>query len=227
MKIPYPADYVSNQQGVTAITKTPLMPGDTVVGYSLGSMVISTYLANNTPPPGVNFILLGNTSSFNGLFAAIGLLPLLGRAPRRTAHDRCGAASPPGSSSATSWTFSRAVRVGTRLKNWKTKPTVVRRFGVSSSAGRPLSSDPATRSCCGGRRLDTADEVQERRLARAGRSQQDNERPAWIARLTSRRAWTAASPSPYRFDTSSRRTTPRARRSSRLPLSSAGPRRIS
>ena len=83
-KIPYPAAYVSNQQGVTAITQTPLMPGDTVLGYSLGSVVISTSLANNTPPPGVKFILLGNTSSFNGLFAAIGLLPLLGGIPADT-----------------------------------------------------------------------------------------------------------------------------------------------
>jgi hypothetical protein len=83
-KIPYPANYVSNQQGVTAITETPLMPGDTVLGFSLGSVVISTYLANNTPPPGVNFILLGNTSNPNGLFAATGLLPLFGGIPANT-----------------------------------------------------------------------------------------------------------------------------------------------
>ena len=87
-KIPYPADYVSNQQGVTAITKTQLMPGRAAPGYSLGSMVISTYLANNTPPPGVNFILLGNTSSFNGLFGGDWPAAVIGWHPRR--HPKPG-----------------------------------------------------------------------------------------------------------------------------------------
>jgi PE-PPE domain len=77
-KIPYPADGLSDQQGVTAITETPLTAGDTVLGYSLGSVVASAYLNANTPPPGVNFILLADTSNPNGLFAATGLLPLFG-----------------------------------------------------------------------------------------------------------------------------------------------------
>jgi hypothetical protein len=36
--------------------------------------------------------------------------------------------------------FSSAVSVGTRLKDWKTKPTSSRRIRVSSSSESPLSS---------------------------------------------------------------------------------------
>jgi hypothetical protein len=77
-KIPYPADVLSDQQGVTAITETPLKAGDIVLGFSLGSVVTSAYLNANTPPRGVKFILLGDTSNRNGYLAATGLLPLFG-----------------------------------------------------------------------------------------------------------------------------------------------------
>jgi PE-PPE domain-containing protein len=92
-KIPYPADIVSNAQGVAALASAPLKAGDIVLGYSLGSVVISAYLNSHTPPPGVEFILLGDTSNPNGLLAATGLLPLFGggippspRAPRPRSH---------------------------------------------------------------------------------------------------------------------------------------------
>ena len=77
-KIPYPADIVSNAQGVAALASAPLKAGDIVLGFSLGSVVTSAYLNSHTPPPGVKFILLGDTSNPNGLLAATGLLPLFG-----------------------------------------------------------------------------------------------------------------------------------------------------
>jgi hypothetical protein len=40
-KIPYPADFLSNAQGVVASASAPLRAGDTVLGYSLGSAVAS------------------------------------------------------------------------------------------------------------------------------------------------------------------------------------------
>ncbi len=92
-KIPYPADTVSNAQGVAALASAPLKAGDIVLGFSLGSVVTSAYLNSHTPPPGVKFILLGDTSNPNGLLAATGLLPLFGggippspRAPRPRPH---------------------------------------------------------------------------------------------------------------------------------------------
>ncbi len=50
-----------------------------------------------------------------------------------------------GAMSVTSWTFSRAVRLGTRLKNWKTKPTRSRRKSVRSRSDRePRSVSPTS-----------------------------------------------------------------------------------
>jgi hypothetical protein len=71
-KIPYPATGLNNQQGVNAIAATPLQSGDVVVGVSNGSAVISTYLAQNKPPTGVKFILLGDTASYNAIHDSIG-----------------------------------------------------------------------------------------------------------------------------------------------------------
>lgn len=65
VKIPYPADGFHDQDGANAIAATPLRAGDTVMGFSLGSQVISLYLGQNTPPPGVRFILLGDTFARN------------------------------------------------------------------------------------------------------------------------------------------------------------------
>jgi hypothetical protein len=65
VKVPYPADGMHNDQGVTALTATPFRAGDTVLGFSLGSQVISLYLAQHTPPPGVRFVLLGDTFARN------------------------------------------------------------------------------------------------------------------------------------------------------------------
>lgn len=65
VKVRYPADGLHNDDGVTAIARAPLHAGDTVLGFSLGSQVISLYLAQRTPPPGVRFILLGDTFARN------------------------------------------------------------------------------------------------------------------------------------------------------------------
>lgn len=64
-KIPYPADGFHNQDGANAIANTPLRPGDTVLGFSLGTQVVSLYLGQHVPPPGVRFILLGDTFARN------------------------------------------------------------------------------------------------------------------------------------------------------------------
>lgn len=65
VKVPYPADGFHNAEGVTALANTPLRAGDTVLGFSLGSQVISLYLAQYTAPPGVRFVLLGDTFARN------------------------------------------------------------------------------------------------------------------------------------------------------------------
>jgi hypothetical protein len=70
VKVHYRADGLHNDEGVTAIAEAPLHAGDTVLGFSLGSQVISLYLAKRTPPPGVQFVLLGDTFARNDELAA-------------------------------------------------------------------------------------------------------------------------------------------------------------
>lgn len=65
VKLPYPADGLHNDAGSAAIASAPLRSGDTVLGFSLGSQVISLYLAQHTPPLGVRFVLLGDTFARN------------------------------------------------------------------------------------------------------------------------------------------------------------------
>jgi pimeloyl-ACP methyl ester carboxylesterase len=72
VKVPYPADGLHNDAGVAALANAPLQSGDTVLGFSLGSQVISAYLAQHTPPPGVRFVLLGDTFARNDQFVAAG-----------------------------------------------------------------------------------------------------------------------------------------------------------
>ena len=72
VKIPYPADGLHNAQGVAAIAKTPLQSGDTVMGFSLGAQVVALYLAQNSPPPGVRFVMLGDTPTHNSQMVALG-----------------------------------------------------------------------------------------------------------------------------------------------------------
>ncbi len=71
-KVPYPADGLHNDAGVAALAGTALHSGDTVVGFSLGSQVLSLYLAQHTPPPGVRFVLLGDTFARNDQFVSTG-----------------------------------------------------------------------------------------------------------------------------------------------------------
>jgi hypothetical protein len=72
VKVPYIADGLHNDAGVAALANTPLRAGDTVLGFSLGSQVISAYLARHEPPPGVRFVLLGDTFARNDQLAATG-----------------------------------------------------------------------------------------------------------------------------------------------------------
>jgi PE-PPE domain len=72
VKVPYPADGLHNDAGVAALANTAMHPGDTVLGFSLGSQVISLYLAQNTPPPGVRFVLLGDTFARNDQLVSLG-----------------------------------------------------------------------------------------------------------------------------------------------------------
>jgi hypothetical protein len=72
VKVPDPADGLHNDAGVAALADAPLHSGDTVLGFSLGSQVISLYLAQHTPPPGVRFVLLGDTFARNDQLVAAG-----------------------------------------------------------------------------------------------------------------------------------------------------------
>jgi PE-PPE domain len=72
VKVPYPADGLHNDAGVAALANTAFHPGDTILGFSLGSQVISLYLAQNTPPPGVRFVLLGDTFARNDQLVSMG-----------------------------------------------------------------------------------------------------------------------------------------------------------
>ncbi|MGB6206669.1 PE-PPE domain-containing protein [Mycobacterium sp.] len=72
VKVSYPADGAHNAQGVTALVNTPLHAGDTVLGFSLGSQVVALYLSKYTPPPGVRFILLGDTFTHNDQIDSLG-----------------------------------------------------------------------------------------------------------------------------------------------------------
>ena len=70
-------------------------------------------------------------------------------------------------SSAGSRTFSSAVRVGIRLKNWNTKPMWSRRKSVRSCAERRLRQVPSTKISPALGQVDARHEVQERALAAA------------------------------------------------------------
>ena len=72
VKVPYPADGFHNAAGVAALAKTPFQSGDTVMGFSLGAQVVALYLAQNRPPPGVRFVLLGDTFNHNDQMVFLG-----------------------------------------------------------------------------------------------------------------------------------------------------------
>lgn len=79
VKIPYPADGLHNQQGADAInTAAPsFKPGDTLMGFSLGTQVVSLFLSQHTLPAGVKVLLAGDTFAQNARFNATGVgIPL-------------------------------------------------------------------------------------------------------------------------------------------------------
>ena len=134
--------------------------------------------------------------------------------PTRSSSGVASAVAP--WSSAISSTFSRAVRVGIRLKNWKMKPTVSRRKAVLPSSSRASTSRPATITSprLGGSipPITLSSVVFPEPL---GPSRTTNS-CGQISRSTSRRAWTATSPLPYVL------ATPRRRTSGAVRLRSAG-----
>lgn len=73
-KVPYISDGLNNQGGADNINKLVLKgaikPGDTVMGFSLGSQVTALYLSQHTPPAGVRFILLAWTFQRNAQLVA-------------------------------------------------------------------------------------------------------------------------------------------------------------
>jgi hypothetical protein len=71
-KVPYPADGLHNQEGVDALARVPFKTGDTLMGFSLGTQVISMFLATHTLPAGVKVVLLGDTFWRNDQFLAQG-----------------------------------------------------------------------------------------------------------------------------------------------------------
>jgi hypothetical protein len=72
-KVPYPADGLHNQAGVDALARVPFKAGDTLMGFSLGTQVISQFLATHTLPGGVMVVLLGDTFWRNDQFLAHGV----------------------------------------------------------------------------------------------------------------------------------------------------------
>ena len=65
-------------------------------------------------------------------------------------------------------TFSAASRTGTRLKNWKMKPSFSRRSAVIPLSSRAVTSTPSTQALPAGRLVEPGEQVHQRRLARAG-----------------------------------------------------------
>ncbi len=99
-------------------------------------------------------------------------------------------------------TFSSADSTGSRLNVWKMKPIVRARRSASSSGVRPEVSRPSMKILPVGRRVDAADEVEQRRLA-AARGTGDREEHALLDAQGSPRA--APEPSGPRGGIASRR----------------------
>ncbi len=95
------------------------------------------------------------------------------RGPRSTAAARC---SP------------RASSTGSRLKDWKMKPTLSRRSSVRRLSSSVVSSTPSRRDACPSRPVEAGEDVHERRLARARRAHDRGERPRPETRSRRRRA---------------------------------------
>ena len=75
--------------------------------------------------------------------------------------------------------FSSAVRTGSRLKNWKTKPSLSRRSRVSSPSSSPVELLAVEEDAARGRFVEPGEDVHERRLARA-RGAHDRREPALL-----------------------------------------------
>ena len=92
--------------------------------------------------------------------------------------------------------FSRASSTGSRLKNWKTKPTLSRRSSVSSASSSAPRSTPSIDHGARGRAVEPGEAVHQRRLAGARRAHDRRQPPSGKPTVTPSSARTAASPSP-------------------------------
>jgi hypothetical protein len=91
--------------------------------------------------------------------------------------------------------FSSAVSIGSRLKNWKTKPMCSRRSCVSSLSSE-LGARAGDRDVAARRLVEAGEDVHERRLAGAGRPHDGRQLAFAHVSETPRSASTAVSPSP-------------------------------
>ena len=128
--------------------------------------------------------------------------------PVRAARASASAAGIPASRQGRAM-LSPRVSVGSRLKNWKTKPMRSRRSRVSASSSRPPTSRPSIARRPRVRPIHRAAQVQQRGLAAARRPHQGHEVAGFEGRARPR-----AAPSPARR---------RRCRSSRAPRPRAGP----
>ncbi len=76
-------------------------------------------------------------------------------------------------------TFSSAVSIGRRLKNWKMKPMCSRRSLVSSESPRPRDVGAGDGDLTLARAVEPREDVHQRRLARARRAHHRGELPAF------------------------------------------------
>ena len=103
------------------------------------------------------------------------------RAPR----PRCRAAR---ASSSGSSTFSSTVRVGSSWKNWKTKPTRVRRSAVSSASRERPGGAAVDQHLAGSGKIHGARQVEQRGLAAPAAAQQRGDAAGFGARARCRAA---------------------------------------
>ena len=94
--------------------------------------------------------------------------------------------------------FSSAVSIGSRLKNWKTKPMCRRRSFVSSCRPSSVISVPAIATLPPGRLVEPGEDVHERRLAGPRRAHHGGELAAATSSETPRSAFTQMSPADAR-----------------------------
>ena len=113
--------------------------------------------------------------------------------------DRCAAArrrasraSERPSSSIGSITFSRAVKLPSSWKDWKTKPIVWRRISASRSSDSRSMRSPLIEHSAGARSVEPGHEGEQGRLAAARRPEHGDELARGDVEIDRRRGWSAS-----------------------------------